>query len=134
MSVSPNSFLGSRRIPFTRLGPVHFQPLEWELEAVRPYFRGKVLYAGCGSRDISPVVRTMGAESMVNADLSTNIRGGVLCNLAALPFKSNQFDTILCNAVLVACQLDRSGCGKASSSPSTWRPPGSRDSISTALS
>ena len=87
-------------LPFLRLGPVHFQPLEWELEAVRAYFRGKVLNAGCGLRDITPLLATLGAESVVNADLLTNIHGAVICNLASLPFNDGLFDSVLCNAVL----------------------------------
>ena len=34
-----------------RVGPVHFQPLEQELEPVAKYFAGHVLNAGCGTRD-----------------------------------------------------------------------------------
>jgi ubiquinone/menaquinone biosynthesis C-methylase UbiE len=42
----------------------------------------------------------MGAVSVVNVDLATNIRGAVLSDLDTLPFASNRFDTVICNAVL----------------------------------
>ena len=51
------------RPKFTRCGPVHFQPLEWELEPVAGYFRGHVLNAGCGDRDIGAYLTTVSRAS-----------------------------------------------------------------------
>jgi|ERR1035437_300327 SAM-dependent methyltransferase len=93
--------MGKEGIEFWRVGPVHFQPLEWELENVSSFIRGSVVNAGCGYRDITSLLLKMGATSVVNADLwlpRTHL--AVSCNLELLPFANHQFDTVLCNAVL----------------------------------
>src|SRR5216684_5176938 len=68
--------LGARRhatsvARFARIGPVHFQPLEWELEALRSYFGGRALNAGCGNRDISGTLKDFGAKEVVNYDIAS---------------------------------------------------------------
>ena len=81
-------------------GPIHFQPLEWELEPVRRYFTGRTLNAGCGNRDISEILRKFGAPEVVNYDLASETPGALIGPLEKMPFASGEFDTILCNAVL----------------------------------
>jgi SAM-dependent methyltransferase len=85
---------------FARCGPVHFQPLEGELDAVRCHFLGRVLNAGCGHRDITALLRDRGATEVVNFDLASSIPGAILGSLAKMPFADNEFDTVYCNAVL----------------------------------
>ncbi|MGO9451715.1 MAG: class I SAM-dependent methyltransferase [Candidatus Binataceae bacterium] len=93
--------MASERPKFLRVGPVHFQPLEWELENARSFIRGAAINAGCGFRDITSLLCDMGAASVVNADLWLPKSGlAVSCNLELLPFANEQFDTVLCNAVL----------------------------------
>ena len=87
-------------LSYARVGPVHFQPLEWELAPVRKYMRGDLLNAGCGDRDISGILRTMGAATVTNVDIQSNIPQAVLSSLDRMPFADLSFDTILCNAVL----------------------------------
>jgi SAM-dependent methyltransferase len=94
MSVTANSY------QLARVGPVHFQPLEAELQPVSTYFRGRLLNAGCGNRDISVIVKAYGAEEVVNYDMSSTIPGAIIGPLAKVPFADDEFDTILCNAVL----------------------------------
>jgi SAM-dependent methyltransferase len=85
---------------FARVGPVHFQPLEWELRSLSNHFEGKTLNAGCGNRDIAATLREFGATEVVNYDLYTNIPGAITGSLEVMPFQENTFDTIICNAVL----------------------------------
>jgi len=86
---------------FARVGPVHFQPLELELEHLKPFVKGAVVNAGCGYRDITPLLLQMGATSVVNVDLTLPwTQFAVRGNLEMLPFASDRFDTVLCNAVL----------------------------------
>jgi len=85
---------------FSMVGPVHFQPLRLELEQVKEYISGLVLNAGCGERDISDVLRTLGASEVINYDIHSSIPGAVTGSLAHTPFASAGFDTIFCNAVL----------------------------------
>src|SRR5438552_12575066 len=84
---------------FLRIGPVHFQPLEWELEPLRMYFGGRMLNAGCGNRDITETLRGFGATAVVNYDIASEIPGAVIGPLENMPFASADFDSILCNAV-----------------------------------
>src|SRR4051794_26077981 len=84
----------------SRSGPVHFQPLEWELAPVAGFFRGRVLNAGCGDRDISPWLAGLGIVDVTSYDIASNLPGAVIGSLEALPFDQASFDTILCNAVL----------------------------------
>src|ERR1700680_530067 len=90
----------SGRPEFVRIGPVHFQPLEWELEPVSRYLRGHLLNAGCGNRDISSYLRKAGIEHLTNYDIASTITGAVLGPLESMPFANAQFDSVLCNAVL----------------------------------
>lgn len=85
---------------FLRIGPVHFQPLEWELEPLRIYFRGRTLNAGCGNRDISETLRGFGSTEVVNYDIASEISEAVIGPLEKMPFAAAEFDSILCNAVL----------------------------------
>ncbi len=88
------------KMAFARVGPVHFQPLELELQHLGAFIRGAVINAGCGQRDISPLLSKMGATSVVNADFCDLRAPGVRCDLEMLPFGDRLFDTVLCNAVL----------------------------------
>ena len=85
---------------FVRIGPVHFQPLEWELEPLRTYFGGRMLNAGCGNRDITETLRGFGATEVVNYDIASEIPGARIGPLEKMPFAAAEFDSILCNAVL----------------------------------
>jgi SAM-dependent methyltransferase len=91
---------GKGAIDFARVGPIHFQPLEMELEPLSRYFRGRTLNAGCGSRDISDILRRFGATEVVNYDIASDISGAIIGSLESTPFDSNSFDSIICNAVL----------------------------------
>jgi len=93
---------GSRNSPvdFARVGPVHFQPLEMELEPSSKYVRGRTLNAGCGSRDISSILRRFGATEVINYDIESEIPGAFIGSLERTPFDDNSFDAIICNAVL----------------------------------
>lgn len=83
-----------------RIGPVHFQGLEDELQPVGHYFKGKVLNAGCGNRDIDNVLKKFGGEEVVNYDIESTIPGAILGTLTDTPFEDDTFDSIICNAVL----------------------------------
>jgi len=83
-----------------RVGPVHFQPLEWELDPVKSYFKGKVLNAGCGNRDLTDILKGFGADDVVNYDIESSIPGAIIGSLVETPFEDNSFDAIICNAVL----------------------------------
>jgi SAM-dependent methyltransferase len=85
---------------FTRSGPVHFQPLEKELAPAARYFCGRLLNAGCGDRDISPWLASLGIADVANYDIASSLPGAVIGPLEAMPFADASFDTILCNAVL----------------------------------
>ncbi len=94
MTVTANSY------QLARVGPVHFQPLECEIDQIAVYLRGRLLNAGCGNRDISDIVLTRGASEVVNYDMRSTIPGAILGSLVEMPFPDAEFDTILCNAVL----------------------------------
>jgi len=79
---------------------VHFQPLEWEMQQIRRYIKGKVLNAGCGNRDVGDTLRGFGAREIINYDLESSIPGAILGPLGETPFAPGEFDTVLCNAVL----------------------------------
>lgn len=80
--------------------PVHFISLEKELEPVTGYLQGKVLNAGCGSRDITSTLLACGATSLDNCDIATDLPGAFTCDLHAIPKPDASYDAILCNAVL----------------------------------
>lgn len=84
----------------TRAGPVHFQPLEWELAPVSQYLKGHMLNAGCGNRDIGAYLRSVGTEKSTNYDIVSGLPDAVIGPLEAMPFCDGQFDSALCNAVL----------------------------------
>jgi len=85
---------------FTRSGPVHFQPLERELAPVTRYFRGRLLNAGCGDRDIGAWLAALGVAEVTSYDIASTLPGAVIGPLEKMPFEDSSFDTILCNAVL----------------------------------
>jgi len=88
------------RAKIARSGPVHFQPLEWELAPVARYLRGHVLNAGCGNRDLGPWLAGEGAAQVTSYDIASDLPGAVIGPLEAMPFAEASFDSILCNAVL----------------------------------
>lgn len=88
------------RPQFARVGPVHFQPLEQELMPVRQYLKGHMLNAGCGNRDIDGYFGEIGVEKVTNYDISSSIPNAITGPLESMPFVDEQFDSILCNAVL----------------------------------
>jgi SAM-dependent methyltransferase len=87
-------------VTLVRVGPVHFQPLEQELEPVAHYLAGRMLNAGCGSRDIEPFLREHGVREMTRYDIASSDPGVVLGPLESMPFEDGSFDAVLCNAVL----------------------------------
>jgi SAM-dependent methyltransferase len=70
------------------------------MQQVRRYFKGRVLNAGCGNRDIGDILRGFGAGEVVNYDIDSSISGAIRGSLLATPFGDDEFDTIICNAVL----------------------------------
>ncbi len=94
MAVKANSY------QYARVGPVHFQPLQWELDQVSKYVKGRAMNAGCGNRDIGDILRGFGATEVVNYDIESTIPGAVIGSLVDIPLESNSFDCIFCNAVL----------------------------------
>jgi SAM-dependent methyltransferase len=94
MSVKANSH------QMARVGPVHFQPLQWELDQVKQYFTGRVLNAGCGNRDLTEIMKSYGTTEVVNYDIESTIPGAIIGSLVETPFENNSFDCIICNAVL----------------------------------
>jgi len=85
--------------------PIVFQTLEEELKPTLKYVRGRVLNAGCGSRDISAFLKQHGAESVENCDMKSDIPGAIISDLAHLPMENDRYDTIICNAVLEHVQF-----------------------------
>ncbi len=85
---------------FARVGPVHFQPLEWELEPVLEFMHGRLLNAGCGNRDLVGLFRANGISEVVNYDISSSLPDAICGSLEQMPFGDKSFDSILCNAVL----------------------------------
>lgn len=83
-----------------RIGPLHFQPLEQELEPVGRYLSGHVLDAGCGTRDISAFLRSHGMTELTRYDLESNAADVIRGPLESMPFHDASFDSVLCNAVL----------------------------------
>lgn len=92
--------LKARTPQYNSLGPVHFQPLEWELGPTRPYLKGRVLNAGCGNRDIGIELQDFDIAEVVNYDIASDLEGAIIGSLDRLPFGSAEFDAVLCNAVL----------------------------------
>jgi ubiquinone/menaquinone biosynthesis C-methylase UbiE len=73
-----------------------FPPIEKELGPYRRYFKGKVLNAGAGHRDISSLVE----GTLFNQDLKAAPHIDVVGPLHQIPVEDAFFDTIICNAVL----------------------------------
>lgn len=87
-------------IKFVRVGPVHFQPLEQELEPVARYLYGHMLNAGCGTRDIHSYLRTRGVTKITRYDVASQEPDVIIGYLESMPFADMSFDSVLCNAVL----------------------------------
>lgn len=83
-----------------RVGPVHFQPLEQELEPVAHYLAGKMLNAGAGSRDIREFLRKHGVTELTRYDIESSDPEVIIGELESMPFADDTFDSALCNAVL----------------------------------
>jgi ubiquinone/menaquinone biosynthesis C-methylase UbiE len=73
-----------------------FPPIEKELGPYRHYFKGKVLNAGAGRRDISSLVE----GTLFNQDIQAAPHVDVVGPLHQIPVEDAFFDTIICNAVL----------------------------------
>jgi SAM-dependent methyltransferase len=71
-----------------------------EIGEYRCYFKGKVLNAGAGYRDISPIVD----GELVNQDIPNEWHGGknihIYSPLHEIPADDGHFDAVICNAVL----------------------------------
>jgi SAM-dependent methyltransferase len=87
-------------VTLVRVGPVHFQSLEQELEPVAGYLTGHMLNAGCGSRDITAYLRGKGVSEITRYDIASQEDDVVIGPLEAMPFGDGSFDSALCNAVL----------------------------------
>lgn len=83
-----------------RVGPVHFQALEQELEPVARYLSGHMLNAGCGTRDISPYLRANGVGEITRYDIASDDADVIVGPLESMRFADDSFDSVLCNAVL----------------------------------
>ena len=86
--------------PLVRVGPVHFQSLESELEPVVAYLGGHLLDAGSGTRDIAPFLHARGVARITRCDMAAGEPGSVAGALESMPFAGGTFDAVLCNAVL----------------------------------
>ncbi|MDY0016728.1 MAG: methyltransferase domain-containing protein [Candidatus Delongbacteria bacterium] len=79
--------------------PVVWPKIEKELEPFQKYFKGKILNAGSGNRDISSIVE----GELFNLDLpmgSHNSNIHIKSTLEKIPVTNEFFDVIICNAVL----------------------------------
>jgi len=85
---------------FLQRSPVYFQPLEQELEPVGRYLSGRMLNAGCGTRDISEFLRDHGVTEVTRYDIASNDPDVVIGPIESMPFAADSFDSALCNAVL----------------------------------
>ena len=73
-----------------------FPPIEEELGSYRHLFKGKVLNAGAGMRDIGPLVEGKLYSQDIQPAPHIDIEGP----LHEIPVDDGFFDTIICNAVL----------------------------------
>lgn len=76
-----------------------FPPIEVEFGPYRHLFKGNVLNAGAGNRDISSLVE----GRLYNQDISTGLHNASIdfySPLHEIPTADGFFDTIICNAVL----------------------------------
>ena len=83
-----------------RVGPVHFQSLERELEPVGKYLTGRFLNAGAGTRDITKFLRSHGVTEITKYDIASSDPEVITGALESMPFDDASFDSVLCNAVL----------------------------------
>jgi SAM-dependent methyltransferase len=83
-----------------RVGPVHFQSLEQEIEPVVRHLAGHMLNAGCGTRDIRPYLHARGVTEVTRYDIASENAEVVVGPIEAMPFADASFDSVLCNAVL----------------------------------
>lgn len=104
LNTTPRSRISTPQ--YNRHGPVHFQPLEWELSLARPFLKGRILNAGCGNRDMTPGFDDFDITEIVNYDIASDLKGAIIGSLDKLPFEPAQFDAILCNAVLEHVKSD----------------------------
>lgn len=86
------------RLP--RVSPIHWQPLEQELQPVAHYLSGHMLNAGCGTRDITGWLRGHGVTGLTRYDIASGDPDVILGPLESMPFADGSFDSALCNAVL----------------------------------
>jgi SAM-dependent methyltransferase len=87
-------------VKIVRLGPIHFQSLEAELEPVAQYLSGDMLNAGAGQRDITAFLRAHGVTQLTRYDIASADADVIIGPLEAMPFADSTFDSALCNAVL----------------------------------
>lgn len=80
--------------------PVRFQTLEQELQPVARYLSGRLLDAGCGSRDISRFLRANGVTDLTRYDVASDDPEVLVGPIESMPFDDQSFDSALCNAVL----------------------------------
>jgi SAM-dependent methyltransferase len=73
-----------------------FPPIERELGPYRHHFKGKILNAGAGQRDISSLVE----GELYNQDIKPAPHIDIEAPLDEIPVEDGFFDTIICNAVL----------------------------------
>lgn len=79
--------------------PLVWPALEEELADYRQYFRGRVLNAGAGNRDLAAFV----PGELVNQDIAEGLHNGhihIFSPLHRVPRQGEYFDAIICNAVL----------------------------------
>jgi SAM-dependent methyltransferase len=78
---------------------IFFPSLDEEIGEYSSYLKGRVLNAGAGNRDISHLVN----GELINQDLPHGIHNAnihVYSPLHEIPAANNDFDTVICNAVL----------------------------------
>lgn len=85
---------------FPSVNPIHFQSLEQELQPVVHYLSGRMLNAGCGSRDVASYLRANGTTEVTRYDIASEDPDVTLGPIESMPFADGMFDSALCNAVL----------------------------------
>jgi SAM-dependent methyltransferase len=76
-----------------------FPPIEAEFGAYKEYFKGNVLNAGAGNRDIRPLIQ----GRLYNQDIPSGLHNAnidIFSPLHQIPIEAGFFDAIICNAVL----------------------------------
>jgi len=79
--------------------PELFPSIEEEFGPYREYFKGNVLNAGAGNRDIRPLV----SGKLFNQDIPTGLHNAnidIFSPLHRIPVEPGFFDAVICNAVL----------------------------------